>query len=188
MRIFCFIGPPSCGKGTQAKNIKNRYGVKHISTGTLIREEIKKENKYGILLKKYVDKRELIPDNLIQILLENIIINSSIEDSIIIDGFPRTVGQVDNFLNFLNKKNLNIEKMIILSVSEKELSRRKEKRRIESNRTDDKEEIQKYREIVYNRDTIPAIEKLKSRIEFCEILAEGTISQVSNQIVKCMEL
>lgn len=188
MRIFVLIGPPSCGKGTQAKNIQSRFQVKHVSTGTLIREEIAKESTYGKKLQQHVNDGELIPDDLIQELLQKIILESSQDDILLIDGFPRTIGQVTFFLNFLREQEFTIEKMIILAVTNQELERRKEKRRMESSRSDDKIEIQNHRAIVYKEQTIPAIEELKIKVSFCEILAEGTISGISDKIIKCMEL
>lgn len=178
------IGPPFSGKGTQCKLISNKLGIKHVSTGEIIRKEIENKTEYGMKVATFEKEGSLVPDFLIKELLKKIIETNLTEDAIIIDGFPRSMDQVDFFLPFLQGMSLKIDLMIILNISDIELMLRGKKRIGESKRIDDTSSIQKVRLNFYEKSTIPAIEYLKTKVEYFEVLAEGTIDGVNETIIK----
>ena len=156
------FGPPGSGKGTQAINMLEKYGLLHISTGDLFRNAIKNETEMGLKAKAFMDKGDLVPDE-VTIGMMNAVINENPGvKGIIFDGFPRTVAQAEALDAFLNSRNTPISKMIALEVSNDELVKRLLNRGVDSGRADDADvEIIQNRIKVYQMSTLKYKESIQ---------------------------
>lgn len=181
------FGPPGSGKGTQAINMLEKYGLLHISTGDLFRNAIKNETEMGLKAKAFMDKGDLVPDE-VTIGMMNAVINENPGvKGIIFDGFPRTVAQAEALDAFLNSRNTPISKMIALEVSNDELVKRLLNRGVDSGRADDADvEIIQNRIKVYNEKTLPVAEFYKVQDKLAVVKGEGTIEEIFSRI--CDEL
>ncbi len=125
-----FLGPPGAGKGTQCANIVKDYGVRQLSTGELLRKNIREGTPIGIEADKYISKGNLLPDNLmINILKEELQRGDYIEKGCIFDGFPRTVPQAEALIELLHELNTQLDVVIVLEVPRSELVERLTARR-----------------------------------------------------------
>ena len=118
------LGPPGSGKGTQAQKIEQKYNLKQLATGDLLRDEIKSESKIGREVKKIIDRGELVSDKIIISLIENSIDKKKFSTGFILDGFPRSVWQAKALDKILQKKNLALDSAIELLVEDKKLINR----------------------------------------------------------------
>ena len=118
------LGPPGSGKGTQAQKIEQKYNLKQLATGDLLRDEIKSESKIGREVKKIIDRGELVSDKIIISLIENSIDKKKFSTGFILDGFPRSVCQAKALDKILQKKNLALDIAIELLVEDKKLINR----------------------------------------------------------------
>lgn len=163
MLNIVLFGPPGAGKGTQAAKLVKKYHLIHLSTGDIFRSNIKDETKLGTLAKSYMDKGELVPDEVTIKMLESEVNKINNPRGFIFDGFPRTTPQADALQKFLHSKNTEIALMLALNVSEDELVKRLLLRGNESNRVDDKDEtIIRNRIQVYNLQTAIVADHWKS--------------------------
>ena len=172
MKLILF-GPPGSGKGTQAKLISKRLSIPIISTGDLIRKEIKKRSKFGLLAKKYNDKGLLVPDKYIIKFIEGTIKNKK---GYILDGFPRDLKQAKEF------SHKKIDKIIYISSSRNVIIKRLLKRARIEGRLDDTPGIIKERVLVYEKETKPLINYYKKNL--IKINGDKGIKFVFNEILK----
>ncbi len=120
MKKLLIMGPPGAGKGTQATNIVDKYNIPHISTGDMFREAIKQETKMGILAKSYMDKGELVPDDVtIGIVKERLSQEDCATKGFLLDGFPRNLEQAKSLDSILNELNYKLDAVIDVSVDDK---------------------------------------------------------------------
>ncbi len=119
-----FLGPPGSGKGTQAKRISDRLGIFHLSTGDLLRAAVKNRTALGQKAQKYMEAGELVPDELIMGLIEEKLRAGELDQGFILDGFPRTIPQAEALDKMLMKNNKNIDRSVLLRVSDDEVIRR----------------------------------------------------------------
>jgi adenylate kinase len=117
-KIIIVMGPPGCGKGTQAKLLEEKFQIKHISTGDLFREEIKKETELGKLAKSFIDKGQYVPDDVTIGMLKNRISMPDCENGFILDGFPRTIPQAEFLDAMLKEQALNVSEVIFYDVKD----------------------------------------------------------------------
>ena len=159
MKNIVIFGAPGSGKGTQSELIINEYGLEHISTGDVLREEIKNETELGKTAKTCIDKGQLIPDELMVDILAHVYDAFGKEHKgVIFDGFPRTIPQAEALKKMLGERGHRIAAMIELDVPEDILMDRLIKRGQQSGRSDDNEETIKKRLGVYHNQTAPLIE------------------------------
>ena len=159
MKNIVIFGAPGSGKGTQSELIINEYGLEHISTGDVLREEIKNETELGKTAKTFIDKGQLIPDELMVDILAHVYDAFGKEHKgVIFDGFPRTIPQAEAMKKMLGERGHRIAAMIELDVPEDILMDRLIKRGQQSGRSDDNEETIKKRLGVYHNQTAPLIE------------------------------
>ena len=159
MKNIVIFGAPGSGKGTQSELIINEYGLEHISTGDVLREEIKNETELGKTAKTFIDKGQLIPDELMVDILAHVYDAFGKEHKgVIFDGFPRTIPQAEALKKMLGERGHRIAAMIELDVPEDILMDRLIKRGQQSGRSDDNEETIKKRLGVYHNQTAPLIE------------------------------
>lgn len=162
MKNIVIFGAPGSGKGTQSDLMIKKYGFNHISTGDVLRNEIKNGTELGKTAKEYIDNGQLIPDELMINILASVYDSFGKEHKgVIFDGFPRTIPQAEALKTMLAERGHNVAAMIELDVPEDKLVERLIKRGKESGRTDDNEETINKRLKVYTTQTAPLIEWYK---------------------------
>ena len=204
------LGPPGCGKGTQAKILIDTYHIPQISTGDILREALKKGSPLGLEAKTYMDQGLLVPDHLVIKIIEERIGQADCKRGFILDGFPRTATQADAFDTTLSKMGLELEYVFSIEVDEEELIKRLTGRRIcrqcgESyhidfnpptqdgicdtcqgglyQRDDDKEETIRNRLKVYQDQTVPLVTYYKKKGILHSIDGIGSIEEIAERII-----
>ncbi len=124
------LGPPGAGKGTQAVKIVEKYKVPHISTGDIFRANIKNGTELGKKAKEYMDKGELVPDDLVCEIATSRLLEDDCKDGFLLDGFPRTVYQAEKLDEFLEKHGKKVDKVLDIAVEKEELMTRLTGRRV----------------------------------------------------------
>ena len=140
MNIVIF-GPPGAGKGTQSKFIVNKFNLYQLSTGDLLRTEIKNKTELGLKISSVINSGELVSDDIVGSLIENFVSNDNYKNKIIFDGYPRTLIQAKNLDDLLNKYNQKIDIVLKLSVSLETVKKRILERQSQEQRADDNEQI-----------------------------------------------
>lgn len=187
MNIVLF-GPPGAGKGTQAMRLKEEYQLVHISTGDILRSEIKGGTDLGMQAKGYMDKGELVPDEVVIDMIENCLRENSNANGFIFDGFPRTTEQALALDNLLQKHDTEIDSMLSLEVDDEELVDRIIKRGRDSGREDDKNESVIFNRIItYNKKTAPLKEYYNKQEKYNSIKGMGSIDDVFNRLKTAIE-
>ena len=187
MLNIVIFGAPGSGKGTQSELITAKYGLDHISTGDVLRGEIKKGSELGTTAKGYIDNGQLIPDKLMTDILASVF--DSLKDSkgVIFDGFPRTIAQAESLKEMLAERGYAISLMLDLEVPEEELMDRLIKRGKLSGRADDNEETIKKRLVVYQSQTAPLIEWYKKEGLHRHVNGHGTLEEIFENISKAID-
>ena len=179
MKNIVIFGAPGSGKGTQSDLIIENYGLEHISTGDVLRNEIKKGTALGKTAQGFIDKGQLIPDDLMVSILANVYDSfGRSHKGVIFDGFPRTIPQAEALKQMLDERGDKIAAMIELDVPEDELMTRLIKRGKDSGRADDNEETIKKRLVVYHTQTQPLIEWYKKEGLHHHINGLGTLERI----------
>ena len=186
MLNIVIFGAPGSGKGTQSDRIVNKYGLDHISTGDVLRAEIKNGTELGKTAKGYIDQGQLIPDKLMVSILASVFDSFKNSKGVIFDGFPRTIAQADALKAMLKERHTAIDVMLDLEVPEDELMTRLIKRGQESGRADDNEETIKKRLVVYHSQTAPLIDWYKKEGCYKHINGLGTMDNIFDEI--CAEI
>ncbi len=159
MKNIVIFGAPGSGKGTQSEKMIQKYGFSHISTGDVLRDQIKRGTELGKTAKGYIDNGQLIPDDLMVSILADVYDSFGKDHKgVIFDGFPRTIPQAEALKEMLAKRGHKVAAMIELDVPEDELMKRLILRGKESGRSDDNEETIKKRLTVYHNQTAPLID------------------------------
>ncbi len=180
-----FLGPPGAGKGTQAVKIAKKHSLVHISTGDMLREAVKEGTELGKLAKSYMDKGELVPDDVIVgIIRERLSKEDVKKNGFILDGFPRTLPQAKALDNMLSELNMPLDKVIYLNVPDEEVI----KRLLLRGRADDREDVIKKRLQVYRKQTQPLIDYYKEKGILAEISGVGDIEEITRKIEKALGL
>ena len=208
------IGPPGVGKGTQAKLIKDKLGLIHLSTGELLRKEIKSKSEVGIISKRFIDKGEFIPDDVMLEIINKKITKHDCLKGYLFDGFPRTIPQAEGLDSFINKMNQKIDSVISIELDDQSIIKRLSSRRacegcgnitnllfnppkIEGKcnkcsgkllqRSDDGNQVIIKRLEVYNKQTVPLLKYYQKKDLIKRIDGSGNIDSVYQQIVKVLE-
>lgn len=159
MKNIVIFGAPGSGKGTQSDMMIEKYGFGHISTGDVLRSEIKNGTDLGKTAQRFIDQGQLIPDELMISILASVYDkHGSDHEGVIFDGFPRTIPQAEALKKMLAERGHKVAAMIELDVPEDELMKRLILRGQQSGRTDDNEETIKKRLNVYHSQTMPLID------------------------------
>ena len=177
------FGPPGSGKGTQAEKLAERFQLKHISTGDLFRYNLKNETPLGILAKSYIDKGNLVPDEVTSSMLEQEVKNNINVKGFIFDGFPRTTAQAEFLDEFLNTLNASVLITLSLNVEDDVLLERLIERGKTSGRLDDTNpEIIANRIKEYYDKTAPVADFYINQEKWIEIEGVGSIQDITNQL------
>ncbi len=208
-----FLGPPGSGKGTQAQKLSAEYGFKHISTGDILREAVRKGTELGKLAKSYMDRGELVPDDVMIGLIEDVLRNC--ENLVIMDGFPRTLPQAEAFDKLLDRLNFELRKVVLFDVPDDEIVKRLSARRVCPKcgavynmlyhppkndeicdvcgtkliqRDDDRPETIRRRLEVYRRDTEPLIDYYRRKGLLAVVDGTGKVDEITGRIVQVLGL
>lgn len=188
MTNLVLFGKPGAGKGTQAAFLKDKYNLVHISTGDIFRHNIKNETKLGKLAQSYMDKGDLVPDEVtIQMLQEEVEKNPNAE-GFIFDGFPRTIAQAEALDAFLESKGMRIHGTLALEADDEVLIKRLVERGKVSGRTDDQDEEKiRNRFIEYNEKTAPLISFYQTQGKYHAINGIGTIEEITTRLSETID-
>ncbi|MDF1544313.1 MAG: adenylate kinase [bacterium] len=121
---FVFLGPPGSGKGTQAMKVAQELNLTHLSTGDVLREAVKNQTEVGLTAKAYMDKGDLVPDEVLIGMIKDKVTGGELSDGFILDGFPRTIPQATSLKEMLKEAEANLDKAILLDVDDEEIVRR----------------------------------------------------------------
>lgn len=176
------FGPPGSGKGTQSANIIDKYNLVQLSTGDILRGEVKNETPLGIEAKKFMDQGQLVPDEVVIGMISSKLDENPEVKGFIFDGFPRTVAQAEALDNLLEFKNNPINVVISLLVSEEELKTRLISRGEVSGRADDNEEVIINRIKEYHAKTSPVADYYRSKNTLIELPGEGSVDEIFDSI------
>ena len=180
MLNIVIFGAPGSGKGTQSELIIKEYGLDHISTGDVLRSEMKNETELGKIAKDYIEKGQLVPDELIVDMLAKVLDSKVNSKGVIFDGFPRTIPQAKALM--LNKRGTDVSVMLNLQVEEEELINRLLERGKVSGRSDDNLETIKSRLDVYHKQTAPLADYYIGEGKHVAIKGMGTIEEIFGRI------
>ena len=181
MNLIIF-GPPGAGKGTQSKYIANKYNLYQLSTGELLRNEIKNKTELGSKIFSIINSGELVSDEIVSNLIEKFISNNNYKNKIIFDGYPRTLSQAKNLDNLLNKYKQKIDIVLKLSVNLETVKKRILERQTQENRADDNEEIAIKRYRTYEKSSEPVINYYKQSNLLKVVNGEAGISEINSEI------
>ena len=194
------IGAPLAGKGTQATLLQQNLGLKHISTGELLREEMRKDTDLGKTVKDYMEKGNLVPDNITIEVLKERLSKSDTKNGVLLDGFPRTLYQAKQLDNIIN-----IDKVVFINVSLENLLKRIAGRYVCSDckktntisekvtpciycggkltkRSDDTEETVQKRYATFVKETLPIVEYYKAQNKVIEVIGNTTVEEIYSEI------
>ena len=177
MLNIVIFGAPGSGKGTQSELIIKEYGLDHISTGDVLRSEMKNETELGKIAKDYIEKGQLVPDELIVDMLAKVLDSKVNSNGVIFDGFPRTIPQAKAL-----KRGTDVSVMLNLQVEEEELINRLLERGKVSGRSDDNLETIKSRLDVYHKQTAPLADYYIGEGKHVAIKGMGTIEEIFGRI------
>ena len=173
------FGPPGSGKGTQSEKLIDRYGLIHLSTGNLLREEIANQTSLGLEAKKYMDSGQLVPDSVVIGMIRSALRNNPDAEGFLFDGFPRTVAQSEALDELLAENHSEINAVLALEVSEDELIARLLNRGKTSGRSDDvNEQIIRARITEYENKTSPVAEYYDQFEKVVRLKGEGDVESI----------
>lgn len=182
------FGKPGAGKGTQAEFLKEKYNLVHLSTGDIFRYNIKNDTALGQLAKSYMDKGDLVPDEVTIKMLQDEVEKNPNAKGFLFDGFPRTIAQADALDAFLKTKNWEITATVALEADDEILVQRLLERGKTSGRADDQDEEKirnRYQE--YNEKTAPLIDYYKAQNKFYSVDGIGSITEVTERLAKVID-
>ena len=185
---FILFGPPGAGKGTQAKMLIDKFNIVQISTGDMLRDEVKSQSELGKSAKAIMDRGDLVSDEIIIAMIKKRIQMSDCNNGFILDGFPRTLNQAIELDGLLEDLKIKIDKVIQIDVDENLLLERINKRALENEnfRNDDNSSILKNRIIIYKKDTMPVIDYYKNLKKLNTINGMQSIEKVSRDILNIL--
>lgn len=182
MTRLLIVGPPGAGKGTQASRITTAYGIPDISTGDIFRANIKNETPLGKQVKAIVDAGDYVPDSLTNELVTDRLAEDDAANGFLLDGYPRTLAQVDYLDEMLASQGQKLDAVIQLVADQDEIVARLTKRALEQGRADDSEEAIRHRQDVYVRETSPLVDVYSKRGLLVEVDGLGEIDEVAERV------
>lgn len=188
MKYFILFGPPGAGKGTQAKAMVENYNLHHVSTGALLREEIKSGSELGKLAKSLIDDGKLVPDHVVEGMIENKFATVKDADGFLLDGFPRTIAQAETLDKMLKKNNEEVTGVVSIMIPDAIVKERiKHRANIEGRQDDACDETINTRIKTYHTQTEPLIKYYTESGKYHEANGTGTIEEVGNEIAEIMK-
>lgn len=183
------FGPPGSGKGTQSENLIAKYGLKHLSTGDLLRSEISRQTALGMEAKAFMDKGQLVPDEVVIGMISSALDENPEAKGFLFDGFPRTSAQAEALDKLLQLKQTSIAVMLALEVSEEELVKRLLKRGETSGRSDDtNEQVIRARIVEYRTKTEAVADYYRQFDKVVKVKGEGSIDEIFQSLCNEIDL
>ena len=187
MNVVIF-GPPGAGKGTQAQNIVKKFNLHQVSTGDLLRTEIKNKSEIGKEIEEIISKGDFATDDIVNKLIANIIFDPKKKNKLIFDGYPRSLSQAKNLDVLLKNSNQKIDFIFFLNVNKDTIIKRIERRKILEKRSDDDSTTILKRYDIYMHETKPVLDFYSSKKEFYEVDGSLNIEQITNKIDDILKL
>ena len=188
MLNIVLFGPPGSGKGTQSEKVIEKYGLVHISTGDILREEVAAQTDLGKQAKEIMDKGELVSDKIVIGMIRKKLEENQGGSGFIFDGFPRTVDQARELRKALTDYDERVGVMISLEVPREELVKRLLNRGKETGRSDDNMETINNRIDVYNRQTIPVTYYYDKMHKHAAVEGTGSVNKIFESIVEVISM
>jgi adenylate kinase len=183
------FGPPGSGKGTQSERLISKYGLKHLSTGDLLRSEIAGQTPLGLAAKSFMDKGQLVPDEVVIEMISSALDNNPQAHGFLFDGFPRTVAQAEALDKLLAQKGTSIAVVLALEVNEDELTKRLLNRGLTSGRSDDRDEgTIRSRHGEYQKKTAAVADHYEKYGKVVFVKGEGDIDEIFQSLCKEIDL
>lgn len=177
------VGPPGAGKGTQAKNVSEDLGITWISSGELFRETIRSGSDLGNVIASYIDNGNLVPDEITDVMVENHLDAIDPKNGFLLDGYPRTLDQVDALERMLEAHDAPLDAVIELQIPDEEIIGRLLSRAEKEGRKDDTEDVIRHRIAVYHAKTEPLLNVYRERGLLVGVHGLGTIDEVRERLV-----
>lgn len=188
MKYYILFGPPGAGKGTQATAMVEKYNLHHISTGALLRKEIAAGTELGKLAKSLIEKGNLVPDEVVESMIENEFKTVTGIDGFLLDGFPRTLPQAEALDKILEKNGEQVTATVSIMIPDSLIMERIKGRALKEGRADDaSEDIINNRIVTYHNQTEPLIEYYSTAGKYNEIDGVGTVEDVRDRIFSVMD-
>ena len=187
MRLI-IMGPPGAGKGSQAKFIAERFAVPAISTGDIFRANVSEGTPLGVEAKRYMDAGEYVPDEVTNLMVRNRIDEPDAEHGFLLDGYPRTLAQVDELDGMIKFTGHQLDAVVVLTVDQDEIVERLLQRAQVEGRADDTEDVIRRRQEVYLEQTEPLIDVYKQRGLVQEIDGMGEVEDVTKRIFDALDV
>ena len=183
------FGPPGSGKGTQSERLISKYGLKHLSTGDLLRSEIAGQTPLGLAAKSFMDKGQLVPDEVVIEMISSALDNNPQAHGFLFDGFPRTVAQAEALDKLLAQKGTSIAVVLALEVNEDELTKRLLNRGLTSGRSDDRDEgTIRSRHGEYQKKTAAVADHYEKYGKVVFVKGEGDIDEIFQSLCREIDL
>ena len=188
MKYYILFGPPGAGKGTQATAMVEKYNLRHISTGALLREEISAGTELGLKAKALIDAGALVPDEVVEGMIENLFKTVKDVDGFLLDGFPRTIAQAEALDRILATNGEEVTSVVSIMIPDEMIKERIRHRAAIEGRADDaSEETINNRIKTYHDKTEPLIDFYRKAGKYAEINGTGTIEAVRESIFGLMD-
>ena len=186
MNLVIF-GPPGAGKGTQSNFISKKYNLYQLSTGQILRQEIKENSTLGKQISSIINSGNLVSNEIVSGLIEKFIIDKNYKNKLIFDGYPRNLAQAKNLYNLLKMNDQKIDLTLKLTVSLETIKKRISERKNQENREDDSEEIAIKRYEMYEKTIKPVTDFYAESGLLKSVNGEGTISEINSEISALIE-
>jgi adenylate kinase len=187
MRLI-LMGPPGAGKGTQAKVVADHFGVPAVSTGDIFRANVSAGTELGVKAKKFMDAGEYVPDEVTNLMVRNRIDEADAEPGFLLDGYPRTLAQVEELDGMIKHTGHQLDAVLVLTVDSEELVQRLLQRAKTEGRADDTEEVIRRRQELYSEQTEPLIGVYRDRGILVEVDGMGEIDEVTERIFDALDV
>ena len=188
MKYYILFGPPGAGKGTQASAMVEKYNLRHLSTGELLRGEIAAGSPLGLKAKELIEAGSLVPDEIVEGMIEDKFNSVKDVNGFLLDGFPRTIAQAEALDAMLAKRNESVTSVVSIMIPDSMIMERiKHRASIEGRADDAKDEVIQNRIRTYHEKTEPLIEFYRNADRYCEIDGTGTIEGVRSAIFEVMD-
>ena len=187
MRLI-MMGPPGAGKGTQAKFVAEHFGIPAISTGDIFRANVSEGTPLGIEAKRYMDAGDYVPDEVTNLMVRNRIDEKDAEPGFLLDGYPRTLAQVEELDGMIKFTGHSLDAVVVLTVNPDEIVERLLQRAQVEGRADDTEEVIRRRQEIYTEQTEPLIDVYRGRGILIEVDGMGEVAEVTQRIFEALDV
>ena len=187
MRLL-IMGPPGAGKGTQATYVADHFSIPAISTGDIFRANVSRGTPLGVEAKKYMDAGDYVPDEVTNAMVRDRIAEPDAEGGFLLDGYPRTVAQVEELDGMIADTGHRLDAVVVLTVDQEVLVQRLLQRAQTEGRADDTEDVVRRRQEVYADQTAPLIDVYRERGVLVEVDGLGEVAEVTERIFAALDV